>query len=73
MRSPQRKIITLLISVVLLLGCVCLAQGQYTRSRRVRVYHPGTHNRTRVLMNRRALRRKIIRKHSRAARKHVMH
>jgi hypothetical protein len=73
MKSLRQKFIILMGSVALLLGCFCLAQGQYTR--RVRVYRPSRYHNTRILMNRRAAMRKVIKKHRKAARKrrHALH
>jgi hypothetical protein len=56
-----------LASAALFLGSFCLAQGQ--TARRVRVYRPGHYNNTRILMNRRAAMRKLIRKRRQAAKK----
>lgn len=69
MRRLRQKIFMLFGIAALLLGSLCIAQGQYTRSRRVRVYTPRTYNRTRSVMNRRAAMRKVVRKRHRAARK----
>ncbi len=73
MRSLHKRITILLMSIILLMGCFVSAQAQYSRSRRVRVYHPGRYNKTRVVMNRRALRRKIIRQRVRARARHIRH
>jgi hypothetical protein len=73
MKSLCQKSIMLLGSVALLLGCFCFAQGQYRG--RVRVYRPGHYHNIRMLMNRRAAMRKVMRKHRQAARKrrHALH
>jgi hypothetical protein len=67
MKKLLRKLIVLFGSVTLLMGCFCLAEGQY--SRRVRVYRPGPYSNTRALMNRRAAMRKAAEKRRRAAQK----
>lgn len=75
MRNLRKKIIVLFGSAALLLGCLCSVQGQYARSRTVRVYRPGTYSRTRAEMSRRAALRKVFKKHRKAARKrrHMLH
>ena len=73
MRRLRQKILMLFGLAALLLGSLCIAQGQYTRSRRIRVYNPGTYNRTRSVMSRRAAMRKVFKKRSRAARKRHRH
>ena len=66
----RKKLLILLASVALLLGSVCAVPGQFSGSRRVRVYHPGTYHRTRTAMSRRAALRKILKKkRHRAARR----
>jgi hypothetical protein len=67
MKKLLQKIFVLSGSAALLLGCFGFSQGQY--SRRVRVYRPGPYNKTRVLMNRRAAMRSVIKKRRLAARK----
>ena len=56
----RQRVFILLGSSVLILGSFCLAHGQYTRSRRVRVYNPGRYHRTRSEMSRRAAMRKVF-------------
>ena len=52
----RRRLMCVVGSVLLLLGCLVGASGQYRRT--PRVYRPGAYNRTRALMNRRAALRK---------------
>ena len=63
--SLRRKLMILLGSVALLLGGVCPAPGQFSGSRRVRVYNPGTYHRTRTATSRRAALRKLLKKKKR--------
>ena len=60
----RRKVVCVVGSVVLLLGCLVSASGQYRRT--PRVYRPGAYNRTRALMNRRAALRKARKKRLKA-------
>jgi hypothetical protein len=58
----RNKLLILMGSAALLLGSVGPVPGQFTGSRRVRVYNPGTYHRTRATMSRRAALRKHLRK-----------
>ncbi len=69
MSSLRKKLLTFFGGAALLLACFCPAQGQFSRSRRVRVYNPGTYARTRAAASRRAAARKAVRKRQRVARK----
>ena len=72
MRSTRSKLIALLVFTALLLGGVASIRGQFSGSRRVRVYNPGTYHRTRSVISRRAAVHKIHKKKKRhrAARRH---
>ena len=73
MRRLRRNLTIMFGGAALLLASVCVAEGQYTRSRRIRVHTPGVYNRTRSLMSRRAAMRKVVRKRLKAARKRHRH
>ena len=66
----RKKLLIVLGSAMLLLGSICNVPGQFTGSRRVRVYNPWTYHRTRTEMSRRAAMRKVLKKkRHRAARR----
>jgi hypothetical protein len=67
MSRLRKKMLTFVGGVALLLACLCPANGQFARSRRVRVYNPGAHTRTRAATSRRAAPRKVKSKRQRAA------
>jgi hypothetical protein len=62
MRSTRKKSVVLLVFAALLLGSAAPVPAQFSGSRRVRVYNPGTYHRTRGAMSRRAAARKLHKK-----------
>ena len=61
----RKKLFFLLAGAALLLGSVCPAPGQFSGSRRVRVYNPGRYQRTRAATSRGAALRKALKKRQR--------
>ena len=73
MRRLRRNLLIMFGGAAIFFASLCVAQGQYTRSRRIRVHTPGIYNRTRSMMSRRAAMRRVIRKRHRAARRRHRH
>ena len=69
----RKKLIILLGGAALFFGSLCPAAGQLARSPRVRVYNPGSYQRTRSVMSRRAALRKILKKKRQRATKRHRH
>ncbi|HWS99117.1 MAG TPA: hypothetical protein VN256_02520 [Pyrinomonadaceae bacterium] len=72
-KNLRNKLFILLASVALLLESVCPVLAQFSGSRRVRVYNPGTYNRTRTVMSNRAAMRKVLKKKRHRAAKRRRH
>lgn len=74
-KNLRNNLAVLLAGAALLLASVCPVPGQFSGSRRVRVYNPGTYHRTRTAASRRAASRKVLRKkrHRAAVRRRHVH